>query len=93
MKIITGNRLNDGAVVYLDADGQWTADIAVAAKFEKADADQALDAAKGRTREMADVYLVDVDEAGALAGRERLRETIRKLGPTVREDLGYQAVS
>ena len=91
MKAITANRLSDGAVVYLGDDDQWTAEIARAARFADEDAGAALAAAQSRKTEIADAYLIAVSEDGALAGRERLRETIRTAGPTVRVDLGYQA--
>jgi hypothetical protein len=91
MKAITANRLDDGAVVYLDDDDRWTAHLASAAQFEDDDAKNVLAAVQSRVKEIADVYLIDVTDAGALAGRETLRETIRKSGPTVRADLGYQA--
>ena len=55
------------------------------------DDEAALTAAQGRKTEIADAYLITVSEDGALSGRERLRETIRTAGPTVRLDLGYQA--
>ena len=91
MKAITANRLSDGAVVYLGDDDQWTAAVARAARFADEDAEAALAAAQSRKTEIADAYLITVSEDGALAGRERLRETIRTAGPTVRVDLGYQA--
>ena len=91
MKAVTGNRLADGAVVYLADDDRWVADLQSAARFENTDAESALGAAKARVTEIADVYLIDVDEAAAPAGRQALRENIRRAGPTVRLDLGYQA--
>ncbi len=91
MKSVTANRLDDGAVVYLSGDDRWTPDLSAAARFEDGEAKDALAAAQKRVKEIADAYLIDVDEAGAPAGREHLRETIRKSGPTVRLDLGYQA--
>lgn len=91
MKAVTANRLDDGAVVYAAADGSWTADVAAAARYSDAEAAAALEAAQARVTEIADAYLFEVDETGALTGRETLRETIRKAGPTVRTDLGYQA--
>lgn len=91
MKAVTGNRLDDGAVVYLSDDDRWTSDLAAAARFEDADAKDVLAAAQTRVKEITDAYLIEVDDAGAPAGRETLRETIRKSGPTVRLDLGYQA--
>ncbi len=91
MKAVTGNRLDDGAVVYLSDDDRWTSDLAASARFEDADAKDVLAAAQTRVKEITDAYLIEVDDAGAPAGRETLRETIRKSGPTVRLDLGYQA--
>lgn len=91
MKVVTGNRLSDGAVVYLADDDQWTSYLGQAARFEDGDAAPVLAAAQARTTEIADAYLIDVDEDAAPAGRQALRETIRKSGPTVRRDLGCQA--
>ena len=91
MKAVTANTLDDGAVVYLGDDDQWTPYLREAARFEDADAKDVLAAAQKRVEEISDAYLVNVDEAGALTGRETLRETIRRNGPTVRRDLGYQA--
>ena len=91
MKALTANRLDDGAVVYLADDDSWTSDVAAAVRFADADAAAVLEAAQSRVTEIADAYLFEVDDNGALAGRETLRETIRKSGPTVRTDLGYQA--
>ena len=91
MKAVTGNRLDDGAVVYLGDDDRWTSDLTAAARFDNDDAKSVLAAAQGRVKEIADAYLIDVTDDGAPAGRETLRENIRKSGPTVRLDLGYQA--
>ena len=91
MKIVTGNRLEDGAVVYLGCEDRWVPHLSAAARFGDDDAKSILASAQSRTKEIADTYLVDVDDDGALVGRETLRETIRKSGPTVRTDIGYQA--
>lgn len=91
MKAVTGNRLSDGAVVYLNDNDQWTTRIADAARFEDEDTAAVLEAALSRTGEIADAYVIEVTENAAPAGREALRETIRTAGPTVRRDLGLQA--
>lgn len=91
MKAVTGNRLSDGAVVYLTNEDQWTEKFANAARFVTEDGPDVLEAAQTRSAEIADVYLIDIDEEGALSGRAVVRETIRTLGPSVRPDLGYQA--
>ncbi|PQA87853.1 DUF2849 domain-containing protein [Hyphococcus luteus] len=91
MKAVTANRLEDGVVVYLSNDNDWTSDLTKAARFENDDAKAALAGAEARAGEHAGAYLIEVSDAGAPSGRETLRETIRKDGPTVRLDLGYQA--
>ncbi len=91
MKVVTANLLGDGAVVYLGDNDHWTSDIRCAARFSDENAKPALEAAQSRVTQIADAYLIEVDEHGAPAGRETIRETIRKSGPTVRTDLGYQA--
>ena len=91
MKIVTANNLQDGAVVYLSDDDQWTLQLDHAARFEDGDAEIVLAAAQSRIEEITDAYLVSVNPAGEITGRETLRETIRKTGPTVRRDLGHQS--
>ena len=92
MKAITGNLLRNGRVVYLTLDGTWTDHLAKAHTFADDDAEGALESAKQRVIEIAGAYLIEVN-AGAAAGREALRETIRSAGPTVRRDLGKQATA
>ena len=85
MKIITANRLSDGAVVYLAAEG-WLTEIARAAVLSAQDAIEAgLDAAARAVanREIVDTSAIDVtvEETGPVP--VRLRERIRAFGPTV----------
>lgn len=91
MKLITANLLADGRVVYLGPDKSWDTDISDAAIFANDVAEEVLLAATLRNREVADIYLMDVDADAQPVGRAALRETIRSQGPTVREDLGKQA--
>ncbi|WP_411817137.1 DUF2849 domain-containing protein [Hyphococcus sp. DH-69] len=91
MKVITGNRLSDGAVVFFNSAGQWVPALEDAVRYADAEAGSALERAQAQVHEIADVYLIDVDDEGQLVGRETLRESIRRAGPTVRRDLGYQA--
>lgn len=86
MKAITGNRLADGRVVYLAPDDRWAEQLADAARFADDEAADVLAAAQSRVTEIADAYLIDIEGRSA-AGRERLRESIRSVGPTVRPDL------
>lgn len=93
MKIVTANRLADGVVVYLGADDRWISDRNAAAILGDDAAATALVVAETRATELADPYLVEVDQNGATDSRLALRESIRSAGPTVRRDLGYQAES
>ena len=86
MKIITANRLSDGAVVYLSAEG-WLTEIARAAVLSAHDAIEAGMAAAARAvhqREVIDTAAIDValDDASTPVP-VRLRERIRAFGPTV----------
>ena len=60
-------------------------------RSDDGDADDVLAAAQRRTAELADAYLIDIDDDGAPTGRATIRETIRTRGPSVRSDLGFQA--
>lgn len=90
MKAITANRLSDGVVLYVGADGSLVERFEHAALFEDAAAKDALVRTLARDTMIAAAYLIDATRAGPV-GREALRETIRKNGPTVRPDLGKQA--
>jgi hypothetical protein len=83
--VVTANRLGDGAVVYLDAQGGWTTDLAVAAVTTKVDEARAL-----LTQGLAD----DINAVGAYIAPVlrrpdgvlmpgNLREQIRLHGPTI----------
>jgi hypothetical protein len=93
-KVLTANRLSDGAVVYLGAGGwsEWI-DAASVAADETAAADlEARGAQAVAERQVVDPYLIDVISEGGHLAAARLRERIRAAGPTVRLDLGKQAM-
>lgn len=88
-KAVTANRITDGVVVYLAADGRWTTRLAEAALFEGARAIAALDHASGQEGMVVGPYLMDIDpgaDEATPAGRTALRERIRLSGPTVQSD-------
>jgi len=91
MKAVTANLLATGGVVYLGPDDQWVGGLEDALQFEGPGAQDALEISQMRVLEIAGAYLIEVSEENAAAGRERLRESIRNAGPTVRADLGTQA--
>lgn len=90
MKVITANRLSDGAVVYIGAGGDFVERFEHARLFEAAEADAFLSDVLARKTAIAAAYAIDADATGPV-GREALRESIRKNGPTIRTDLGKQA--
>jgi len=75
---MTGNRLDDGRVVYLAKGGAWTDDLRRATLFD--DEDTALSAVTN-TSNVVGLYSIEV-ESQAPAGSKRLRERIRRDGPT-----------
>jgi hypothetical protein len=86
-KVITGNRLGDGRVVFLDAEGGWSLDIAEARVLEDgADLDGAVAYAKAQhdERVVVEPYAIDVEVKGGVPVPVRLREKIRAdRGPTI----------
>lgn len=90
MKAVTANRLVDGAVVYVGAGGAMVERFEHAALFDDEGATDALATILARPTEIASAYFIEAEEKGPV-GREALRETIRRHGPTVRKDLGNQA--
>jgi hypothetical protein len=86
MKLITANRLSDGVVVFLAADG-FVAEIGRAAILNAADAIEAGLATAHRaaaSQEIVDVNVIDVTlDTNGKPVPVRLRERIRAFGPTV----------
>ena len=93
-QIVTANRLHDGVVVYLDEGGSWSEDIADARVADDPDfAAELLSTGEAAERDLIVVgaYLMKVSKDGRSAPLG-CREQIRSLGPSVRPDLGKQAV-
>ena len=93
-EMITANRLADGRVVFLDAQGGWTEDFHKGAIVSDAAAKAealARGAEAAGANLIVDPYPIELElRAGHLAPKA-LRERIRASGPTVRSDLGKQA--
>jgi hypothetical protein len=83
--MITGNATEDGAPIYLQANGRWSRDLtegsAVSSEEQR---DRLLALAKASVRIVCDAYVIDVRQ-GARGQLEptSLRERIRAEGPTV----------
>jgi len=94
VKVLTANRLTDGEVVWLGANGEWLEHIDGALIARHAEAVNALEEAGKsaiKSNLVIDVNVIDVEERGTELYPVRLRERIRQLGPTIRLDLGKQA--
>lgn len=91
---VTANRLDDGVVVYLTAEGGWSELVGDATWSEDKEEQQALLAAAQEDVERCRVVAPYLFDVAVEAGRPRAtsnREVIRSLGPTNRTDLGKQA--
>jgi hypothetical protein len=91
--VMTANRLRDGEVVFLGAGG-WVEHIdqaTVAVTPEDAKALDALGQQAVAVNEVIDAYLIEVALAEGRIRPLKLREYLRTLGPSVRQDLGKQA--
>ncbi|MFC3695208.1 DUF2849 domain-containing protein [Chenggangzhangella methanolivorans] len=89
-QVVTGNRLIDGVVVYLDAAGGWTEKIQDARVAEGADdlEDAVATGKEGeKNRIVVEAYPIDVTRGPDGLRPVRIREKIRAEGPTVRMDL------
>jgi len=85
-RILTANRLGDGAVVYRDAAGNWVEDIADAEIARDEYAEKVLTEAGARAlaaRLVVGPYLMEITEDAGTPRPVSQRERIRAAGPTV----------
>jgi Protein of unknown function (DUF2849) len=90
----TANRLVDGEVVFLAADGTWAEDVAAGAAIDEKAADDSLAVAERSADACVVVgpYLIEITRgADGTLWPTLYREQLRALGPSVRTDLGKQA--
>jgi len=84
-QMVTANRLADGAVVFLAADGSWVESLPAGQVVPESEAAAQLKRAEAATRtEVVAPYLIDVGpgaDGGIVA--LRYRERIRAEGPSV----------
>lgn len=86
LQALTANRLSDGAVVYLRADGFWDDSVQVAHAVDGETEAAALEEAGVRAvadRQVVGPYLIDVVRTEAGVEPTRNKERIRALGPSV----------
>lgn len=92
--VLTANRLHDGVVVYLAADGRWVEGIEeaiVARSPEDAGALQEQGARDAAANLVVEPYLAEIAEAaGGRRVPARMRERVRVDGPSILRDVpGY----
>ena len=93
--VITANRLTDGVVVFQTIYECWTEDFNRATVLPDR---QATASALARAKEdeanniVVDSYAIVVEERNGHLAPKALREAIRATGPTIRRDLGKQAL-
>jgi len=94
MQVVIANRLRDGRVVFLAGKDQWALyleDARVAHCDEDAETMRTAAQHSADDNEVVDPQLIEVVEEARRMRPKKLREAIRALGPTVRQDLGKQA--
>ena len=84
MKILTGNDLKSGAVVWWDGSG-WSLHVEDAVDAGP-DADSIL-ASEQATRRVNAAYAIDGERQDGTVRPAHIKDRIRALGPTVRPDL------
>jgi hypothetical protein len=88
-QVLTANRLLDGVVVFLDANGRWSEHIAEArVAEEKAGAEALTEAGEARGDEVVAPYLIDVALDAQGVQPLRYRERIRAFGPSIHPQFG-----
>ena len=87
MKILTGNDLKTGAVVWWDGAG-WSLDVDDAADAG-AEADAIL-AREDAARRVNAAYAIDGEKTTGGVRPAHIKDRIRALGPTVRADLAVK---
>lgn len=92
--VITGNRLTDGVVVYLTAEGAWTERVEDATATAEPELRQSLEEKANAAiakQEVTHWEAIEVELRDGLLTAVKNMEAIRSRGPTVRRDLGKQA--
>jgi hypothetical protein len=90
-KVVTAWDTESGRVVYLTAGRTWSSDLGEAHVLTGAAGEEALAFALGDETRATDPYVMQVSTAGAVDGRETIRERIRERGPTNHPFFGKQA--
>ena len=93
-QIVTANRLRDGLVVFLRADGEWSERLDEARRSKsETTAEHLMTVARKAVADcqMVDPYLIDIGDAQGGYMPTHQREAIRATGPTVQTNLNRGA--
>jgi len=84
-RMVTANRLHDGAVVYLGADKDWTRNVESGLVADSNDTEQLLAVAEQAAQDQIVVapYLIEVEVVANSIRPIRFREQIRAKGPSI----------
>ena len=82
-KVVTGNALIEGDVIYLTSDDQWTRELAQAELItDQATANLRLLMAEGQPDQVVGPYLADASAGEAGPEPTHFREDFRRTGPS-----------
>ena len=87
MKILTGNDLRSGAVVWWDGSG-WSLHVGQAA--DVGGEGEGIAAREAAARTVVSPYVIDAERVPEGVRPAHIKERIRALGPTVRLDLSLK---
>ncbi|MEE2933651.1 MAG: DUF2849 domain-containing protein [Pseudomonadota bacterium] len=86
--IVTANDLRHGNVVYLNASGEWTGNLADAAVVSGDVDDRAISEEMQVQRNLVvDPYLLEVSVENGTLTPKKLRERLRAQGPSIQFDM------
>jgi hypothetical protein len=95
VEVLTANRLRDGAVVFLNFDGDWVASllgVVIARSPDEARGLEARGVHDAARNLVVDPYLVEMREVAGVLLPVRQRERVRLSGPSILDDVpGYLA--
>lgn len=95
-QVVTANSLRDGLVVFLSEYNTWSPwlhDAKIARSKDEAALLESRGAQDAKANIVVGPYLVDVIEEDGKVRATHIREHLRTLGPSVRTDLGKQAMA
>jgi hypothetical protein len=94
-QIITANRVDNGRVVYLSGDGEWSESVNDSRLIDTEEDLERLTAAADQSvkaQVVIDAYAIDAAEQDGRIEPTRYRERIRAFGPSIHPDFAKQPV-